>query len=153
VNQSTNETALHLALHEEAQEDNASSEEMIALLLAHGANINAIAYDVHVEEGELPVRRTPLHYAVEMNDEKAVLALLENGADVGVVKDSNGYTLLDMTLKAKNGTLTQALIKQGAKTSAQPTPEAIASAMFGVFASQKRSSETGLDSSSKRMKK
>ncbi|MHC4201279.1 MAG: ankyrin repeat domain-containing protein [Planctomycetota bacterium] len=64
--------------------------EMVKLLLAHGAEIDATS--VHSSGGDAPLHKAALYGSLE-----AVRLLVEKGADVGL-KDSDGNTALDMAV-------------------------------------------------------
>jgi ankyrin repeat protein len=68
----------------------AGRKDMIALLLEHGANLEAADHGEWQECG-----RTALHFAVEREDLGLIEWLLEKGADPEAAR-SDGYTTLDV---------------------------------------------------------
>lgn len=78
-------------------------EEMIRLLVASGADVNA----QHIETGE-----TPLHLATRFESLSAIATLLELGADVSAV-DKDERTIVDLAVVNGSLSLLQWLDKQG----------------------------------------
>lgn len=90
----TGETPLHSVL---TKADRPVNAEIVALLLAHGANPNAKT-NAGIETGafmrDVRTRQeTPLHRAAAYGDEKTIQLLLDAGADK-TIKDMNGDTPL-----------------------------------------------------------
>jgi ankyrin repeat protein len=152
VNEESGEAPLHVALHEVAERDNASSADVIAIFASYGANLDAVTCEDDIEEGEVFAgRRTPLYFAIEAGDVAAVHALLQRGVDCNALT-SGGCTPLDFAMKIKNGAIIRALSQKGATLSVPPTVEKMAKALVGLFDAQKRCLDESVDSPSKRVK-
>ena len=91
-------TALHVAVGED-------DAEMVALLLDHGADINARTYMLE--------SYTPLILAAEMDAASCAAVLLQRGAD-SQVENSNGYNALEVALNLCKVDTVAVLLKHGA---------------------------------------
>jgi ankyrin repeat protein len=79
------------------------SKEMVCLLVAHGADVNAQAKD----------KQTPLHVAVDASRKEIVGWLVDNGAATGA-KDKLGYTSLHLAARLGRRKILELLIAKGA---------------------------------------
>ena len=98
--------ALSIAAHK-------GSLSCIPLLLAMGADIEALTYDWDPET----VKRAPLHYAVEGDHLAAIELLLDNGADIEA-RCCIGSTALQYAFLSKHQPCIQLLLEKGADISA-----------------------------------
>lgn len=94
-------TALHLAAF-------FGSEEVADLLIAGGADVNALSHNQTI--GRLA---TPLHSAIAGGRTKLARLLLDRGADVGARQDG-GYTPLHLAASTGDAALVGELVGRGA---------------------------------------
>lgn len=78
--------------------------KILALLLAHGADINAFTHEDH----------TPLHMAANNEHPEAVQQLLAEGADVTLADYEEGWTALHQAVHRNRPDIIKALIAAGA---------------------------------------
>jgi ankyrin repeat protein len=89
--------------------------DVLDLLLKSGADVNE-RVPFTLEDGEMLDEETkrkhcsesPLHLAVRSNVPKAVLWLVENGANTSI-RDAKGLTALDYARKSNNNAMLEAL--------------------------------------------
>ena len=88
-------------------------EKTVALLLTHGADVNAKITGTKSEDADLS-GYTPLHFAALSNNAKMVTMLIEHGAEVNAETDG-GYTPLAMVIEEDAQQVVKILRAHGAK--------------------------------------
>mgnify|MGYP003575025611 CR=1 FL=1 len=99
------QTVIFLAISE-------NSPEMLNLLLAHNANVNILLENDY----------SPLHHAINLQQEWMVEKLLAQGANPNILTPQQG-TLLNMAVRNKNTKMVNMLLKAGAHVDAVTNEE------------------------------
>ncbi|KAJ5090296.1 hypothetical protein N7532_008980 [Penicillium argentinense] len=103
----------HTALFSVFDVESSCSESILDLLLAKGANVAVSEPSRHL---------TPLHFAAQDGNERAVRSLLANGADV-MDRDYLGHTALHIAAESGNEAVVRMLLEKGADVSAVAVEE------------------------------
>jgi serine/threonine-protein phosphatase 6 regulatory ankyrin repeat subunit A len=103
----------HTALFSVFDVESSCSESILNLLLANGANVNVSEPSRHL---------TPLYFAAQDGNERAVRSLLANGANV-MDRDYLGHTAPHIAAESGNEAVVRMLLKKEAEVSAVAVEE------------------------------